>query len=691
MKRNSIRLLAAALLLSPLTVFVTLTQAQERQLALERILDPMPDYDPFEKSQSTPLFFPDEVDKRAREMLIDALTNRKESLDGHVKFLEIEDSRLQKQHGAATGLTERAQDLVNNTVADRERYLATQKEALRNASSPERKKYLESIINQDDLNQSEQLMRQSSTNFWGGMANRLLSSVDLVGIASGNYVGAAVETAISQLYALADRDMPVEERRALARDLAHLKRYPDDPRNGAILKHVEALDKKKMSLLVRKQLDRAKEATGKGDFERALFHVDMATFLDPQSRDAEEIRQKAAKPLREIEEARKKSLAAVSALKTDAEQEKDVARLLEALTLRDSNQIQRVAIDVEKKYRGKPLADAARDAEAVGLELKGWREAAKKAIDQMAKSALTPEAKQRAAALLQSPEYNLLTPFQEARTERQLQSVKYVLLGEDFLRKNLLFAAGAMAAAGPAAAATLGMANAIMVGNNFYQVMMNNPVSSQPVIDAGVAYVRNHPNSENAAEVYKVLADAFEERGMWDKAIGYHELAGSPKEKNRGAERSIGQGAFERRRQKRRARQPRVLFDHRRGSASRYAGGRGGDEKTRRASQRREPGFAHEQTVLDGEPRALRAARHGLEAGALRRQPKEYGNRRTRYKSGQRQRSAGLLSDAVGCAQPELPAAQEHYRPVFRHAARKKPSSGAGRRQPARQRQRRWI
>jgi hypothetical protein len=421
--------------------------------------------------------------------------------------------------------------LVNNTITDRERYLAAQKDAVRNASSAERKKYLESIINQDDLHQSEQLMRRSSTNFWGVMTNRLLSSIDLVGIASGNYIGAAAETAISQIYALADNEMPVEERRSLARDLAHLKRYPDDPRNAAILKQVETLDKKKKNLLVRKQLEGAKEAAGKKEFERARFHVEMAQFLDPQSREADDVRRQIEKPLAEIEAARKKSLAAVAEPKTDAEQQKDVARLLEALSLRDSNHIQRVAIEVERKYHGKPLADAARDAEAVGLELKGWREAAKKAIDQMAKSAVTPEAKQRAAALLQSPEYNLLTPFHEARTDRQLQSVKYVLLGEDFLRKNLLFAAGAMAAAGPAGAATLGFANAIMVSNNLYQVMMNNPVSSQPVIDAGVAYVRNHPNSENAAEVYKVLADAYEERGMWDKAIDYHQLAGSSKEK----------------------------------------------------------------------------------------------------------------------------------------------------------------
>jgi hypothetical protein len=530
MNGKILRSLMAAALLGPLAFFAAPLGAQERELDLERILNPMPDYDPFEKSSRGLKFFPDEVDKRVRETLIDALIQRHGALEEHVKFFQTEDSRLRQQRGVATGLTERAQDLVNNTVVDRERYLAAQKAALRSASTPERKKHLEAIINHDDLNQSEQLMRQSSTNFWGGMANRLLSSIDLVGVASGNYVGAALETAISQLYVLAERDMPVEERRALARDLAHLKRYPDDPKNSAILKRVEALEEKKKDALLRRQLGRAKDALEKKDFERALFHVELASFLNPESGDVEKLRRRAAAPLREIDEARKKNLAAVAAPKAGSPQQQDVELLLEALTLRDSNRIQRVALDVERKNLGTPLADAARDAEAVGLELKGWREAAKKAIEQIAKSAATPEARQRAAALLRSPEYNLLTPFEQARTERQLQSAKYVLLGENFLRKNLLFAAGAMAA-GPGGAATLGMANAIMLGSNLYQVMTHNPISAQPVIDAGVDYVRNHPQSENASEVYKILASAYEERGMFDKAIGYHQLAGSPKEK----------------------------------------------------------------------------------------------------------------------------------------------------------------
>jgi hypothetical protein len=530
MKRNGF--FCAVVLLGGLTLFAAAPRAQERELPLDRILNPLPEYNPFdEPGPATPKFFPDDVDKRAREMLIDVLTNQQESLGQHLQFFKAEDARLQKDHGVSTGLTTQAQDLVNNTIADRERYLEAQKEALKNAATPERKKYLEAIINHDDLNQSDQLMRQSSTNFFGGLANRLLSSVDLVGVASGNYVGAVAETAVSQLYALMDRDMAIEERRALARDLDHMKRYPDDPRNAALAKQIEQLDKKKKLALTRKQMDKAKEAFAKNDLEKAQFHLDLASIIDPQSRDVDELRQQVTKAQRELEGARNKSLTARAEAPASAEQKSDVARLLEALTLRDSNHLQRVAIDTEKKYLGKPLADAARDAEAVALEMKGWREAAKKAIDEMAKLSSNPETKQRAAALLQSPEYNLLTPFQDARTDRQLQSAKYVLLGEDFLHKNLLFAAGAMAAAGPGAAIALGMANALMVTNNFYQVMTQNPVSPQPVIDAGVAYVRNHPNSENAKEVYKVLADAYEERGMFDQAISYHELAGSPQEK----------------------------------------------------------------------------------------------------------------------------------------------------------------
>ena len=75
-------------------------RAQERELALEKILNPLPEFDPFEKPSAAPLFFPDEVDKRTREALVDALTNRKDSLESHLRFFKDEDGRQQHAHQA---------------------------------------------------------------------------------------------------------------------------------------------------------------------------------------------------------------------------------------------------------------------------------------------------------------------------------------------------------------------------------------------------------------------------------------------------------------------------------------------------------------------------------------------------------------------------------------------------------------
>ncbi len=505
--------------------------AQDLERTVQKILNPLPDFDPFEKPAETPRYFPDEADKRARELMQDALIGRQQALREHLLFFKKEDERMQKEHGAMTGLTSRAQDLTNNTIKERERFLAAQRQALDNATSPERKKYLEAIINHDDLTQSTELMRRSSTNFWGGMMNRMLSSVDLVGVASGNYVGAAVETAIQQIYALADRDMSIEERRALARDLDHLKRYPDDPRNREIRNRVEALDKKKRNALARKQLARAREAANKKDFERARFHAELAAIFDPDSQDAKQALAQAIESL----ESRKVDLSNAPLAKAEPirppEEQSDVEKLLVALSLRDANGLERLAVNLDKKYHGRPLSDDARDAEAIALEMKGRHEEAKKIVAQIARSPLTPEAGKQADALLRSAEYNLLATFYDAQDERRLETVKYVLLGENLLRKNLLYAAGAMAVAGPAGAATLGTINAILLGSNMYNAMTNNPVSAQPVIDAGVAYVRNHPSSSDSAQIYKVLASAYEERGMFGRALAYHELGGASDEK----------------------------------------------------------------------------------------------------------------------------------------------------------------
>ena len=79
---------AAAVILALLTGAPTRCIAQARELDLEKILNPMPEYDPFETPAAAPQFFPDAVDKRARELLIDTLTNRNQALQDHLEFLK---------------------------------------------------------------------------------------------------------------------------------------------------------------------------------------------------------------------------------------------------------------------------------------------------------------------------------------------------------------------------------------------------------------------------------------------------------------------------------------------------------------------------------------------------------------------------------------------------------------------------
>ena len=171
-------------------------------MELEKILNPDARLRSIRSRSGTtpPNFFPMKSIKRARELLIDALTNRKRSrLAEHREISSrAEDATAAKTARREHGLDRARSGSFNNTLNDRERYLAAQKDCAqemllrRSARNISRRS-----STSDDLNQSERLMRQSSTNFWGGMSNRMLSSVDLVGVASGNYIGAAAETAIS--------------------------------------------------------------------------------------------------------------------------------------------------------------------------------------------------------------------------------------------------------------------------------------------------------------------------------------------------------------------------------------------------------------------------------------------------------------------------------------------------------------
>jgi len=496
---------------------------------LEKVLDPLPTYDPFEYSVPGPTYFPDEVDKQARRVLIDALLNRPEKLQAYVDYFETKDRELGEKRGTRTGLTHHIKDLSHNTITDREKYLETQRQELSRAHSEVRKRTVRARLIHDELEQADSLMSRSRMSRWGALLNRLLGSMDLVKVASGNYIGAAVETAIAELHRLQNPHMPLVERKALALYKRFVEKFPDDPRAQEALEKIESLTEDRKQLWLHEHLQKAEAYLDKGQMFRAEFEAHLAALVDPEADavTAQFEKIEAARERRERGRRKALSIADSDPLASLPEHQKEeVKTLLYNLVKRDAAALEAQAERLTRSYGGETLGDLANDAHAVAMEIRGEHELAKKKLSEIASTSASQRERERAKAMLHSPEYNRLRTVDDARTQHRLEQVRFVLLGDELIEKNLMFAAAPMISHGIAGASSLGAANIMMVGSNLLRVLSSNPVSNQEVIDAAGNFVRLQPDSKKAADIYEILGDAYDSRGHFNKALHYYKLSG---------------------------------------------------------------------------------------------------------------------------------------------------------------------
>jgi len=523
--KRGVRLILFALFFIVPTIGWAQEPSGSGSLPIERILDPLPEFNPFdEQVRYQPQYFPDATDRRIRQTLIDSLTDSKKPLQDHVNFFKDKDSELMEERNTVTGLTQHVVDLHNNTITDRQGYLTAQKQAFDSASSEEQKKLIRSRIRNDELAQASVLLRRSKTNRWGSFVNQFLKSVDIVNILSGSYATAAADATLSQLASLRSKEMPFEERKALDLYLQYLKRYPNDTHREEVEKIVEDLQKKKKKALTQQHIKEAEEALDQGELTRAELHYEMAVLIDPESKKAKKGFDKLKERMKKEGDERQKSFSLPDKRIQSNRipiHDAQLINLLYALALRNPKSIEAYAKAIEKRYPGSSIGESAREARVVALEIQGKHEAAKKMLKKIARSSKSPEQRKRAMALLESPEYNKLALLHKAQKQRQLDTIRYVLLGENFLEKNLLLSLRPFIYQGVGGASTMGIANLIFVSSNLLHVLSADPISNQPIIDKGVAYIRSHPDSESATDVYQILAKAYEDVGAYDKAIAY--------------------------------------------------------------------------------------------------------------------------------------------------------------------------
>ena len=510
---------------------------------MERLRDPLSGFDPFEQPVTAERYFPDETEKRVRRVLIDALTRRTEGFREHVRYFE------EREAHADGGLAHLVRDLQDGNLTDREAYRDAQRRALAEAPSDARQRVVRARLRRDELERADSLMAESRVGRWNALLNRLLGPVDLVKLASGSYVTAAVDTAFAELRRARAPHMPAARRKALVLYKRFLERFPDDPRRAEVERKIADLEANRKGAWVHGRLARASEALERGKVGEAEFHAYLAAVADPEAEDVEQ-RFKEIDAAREArDQARRRNLSVADAdslADATPEQKRDLRGLLYALARGDAAGAGERARDMGRRYAHETLGTLAKDAEAVALELGGRREAAKEVLNEIANAAPSPRLRQRARTLLDSPEYNLLGALDRARTGYHLKQLRFVLLGEDFLEKNAMVGAAPVITHGVAGAATLGAANVLMVSANVLEMLSGNPVSNQAVIDAAARYVRVRPDSEKSGDVYRVLGEAYESRGHLHKALYYYRLSGKvPSEDIRALEERAGRALLD--------------------------------------------------------------------------------------------------------------------------------------------------
>ena len=518
-----------ALLLCLLLVLPASALAQSARTSHERMLDPLRDFDPFEAPATAERYFPDELEQRARAAIVDALTHRTERLRGHVRYFESQDDERVAGGGKASGLTHHVRELHHGNLPDRETYRDAQQEALAKAPAGAAQRLIRARLRRDELEQAEALVAEHRIGRWNALLNRLLASVDLITLASGSYVTAAVETAFTEVQRTRAPRMPEAERKALAFYKRFVERFPNDPRSGEVAEKVTALEADRKGIWIHRHVEKAGQALDEGRIEEAEFHAQLAAVVDPAAREVDERLREidAARTAREETRRRQLSVAETDDLYEPGPQEsKDVRALLYALAKGNAAGALEQAGDVERRYAGEPLGTLAKDARAAAQELGGRHGEAKRTLGEIARTGSSERQQKRARILLDSPEYNLLGVLDRTRTRHRLEQVRFVLLGRNFLEKNVLIGAAPLITHGVAGAATLGTANILMVSSNLLEMLSGNPVSDQTVMDAAARHVRFRSDSEETGDVYQVLGKAYEGKGHLHKALYYYRLSG---------------------------------------------------------------------------------------------------------------------------------------------------------------------
>ena len=206
------------------------------------------------------------------------------------------------------------------------------------------------------------------------------------------------------------------------------------------------------------------------------------------------------------------------------EGEKKYQDVLYGAATGDTGAMIREAEALIKNHPQSPYVPDALYAIAVAHDMDGDHEQAMELMRRIASKYAGSHIGRHARVYLDDPSYNLRLAFQLSKKQHGKDTTKYIALGPEFVKSNVILGTSRIITQGLGAFESLGTFNVVALIMRGVNSVAKNPVSDQEIIDSGLNYLRRYPDSSAAPEVHLTLARAYANRQNLSKAV-YHSAA----------------------------------------------------------------------------------------------------------------------------------------------------------------------
>lgn len=409
--------------------------------------------------------------------------------------------------------------LVIMSNQSREEFLAEGERAARETRNEElRLRYIQALLD-DEYYEMAQLKGQDRFNRFTRVFNRASSSLSKLALFQPQD---AFQLLIDAAYSMRKaRSTSERERRIVYLARRFLQEYPDAPERSEVEELLRQLTEKLRRERVEQEVLAGQAALDAADFRAALFHLETATLLDTSHTQARELFHQAKQALAESEEAAFNFVSVSDWENTlTSEDQRILEKACRALVTGQAEALLHAA-KLET-----PLRDSIQYALAALEEQRGNHEHALGILRELNAVPQSAPGVRAAAALLDTPGYNLDKAFDDALSQLREEQKRFIVTGKRSTEDNIYAASSAAVQSVGSSPATV---PALFVTDMLVRSVAEHfrtQLAIDAVVDAGASYLRRYPGSPRATEIAAQLSELASKSGDTERAREYLVLAG---------------------------------------------------------------------------------------------------------------------------------------------------------------------